>query len=101
MSGTWRAWMMLPSLISLIVWLLVFLSACFYVSADLFGFTLKGRASEQAGTARPGILFQAGAAFQHDPKTTHNDPYRYIVGRQKKPTKNQKKTVLYEKRLTK
>lgn len=91
---------MLPSLISLIVWLLVFLSACFYVSADLFGFTLKGRASEQAGTARPGILVPSGAAFRPNPKTTYNDPYRYIVGRQKNPKQN-KKTVLYEKRLTK
>lgn len=89
--------MMLPSLISLIVWLLVFLSACFYVSAELFGFMLKERASEQAGTARPSILLPSGAAFLPDPKTTYNDPYRYIVGRQKK----QKKTVLYEKRLTK
>lgn len=45
---------------------LVFLSACFYVSADLFAFTLSpqgGTATEQAGTAQRGTLLPSRAAF--------------------------------------
>lgn len=55
----------------------VFLSACFYESGDLFGFTFSpqgGTATKQAGTARRGILLLSGAAFWLVPKTTQNNP---------------------------
>lgn len=68
---------------------LVFLSACFYVSGDLFGFTLSpqgGMATEQAGTAQRGILLPSRAAFTKN-KYIHCE-------------KNKSQAVLYEKRFT-
>lgn len=64
----------------------VFLSACFYVSGDVFGFTFG-----QLYAAFFSCQEQLSGSFLRQQRTTR----RYIVGRGKK------KPVLYEKRLTK
>lgn len=49
-------------------------SACLVIYLALHLVLKEGTATEQAGTARRGILLLSRAAFRLVPKTTHNDP---------------------------